>query len=184
MIIHKSHSKKELLEIVEYFHFPIDNSEEMNKDQLTSKMILVFNDIPEIIPDYDILLVNNKDELRRHLINKNQDKSLSIRERNKIMRKAKRIIAYCKNGYDITKSSFCSLNSLLDEANEVAENGNIPTCRRAIKLLNMDIKINYVINLKISKKIQRELDIKKQYEIMNGTSGLMIKREKVIVKFD
>ncbi len=184
MNIHKTHSRKELLEIIEFFHFPISDCEELNKENLILQMGSTFEQIPEIIPDYDIILVNNKEELKEYLENPNQDKTLSVNQRNKIMRKSKRIINYCKNGYDIIKSSFCSLNDLLDQANEVAEYGNIPTCRRAIKLLNMDIKIPYKIEMKMSKKVQRELDIKKQTALMYGTSGLVVKQGKVLVLFD
>ena len=184
MNIHKSHSKKELIEIADFFRFPIEDIEECTKPQLIIKMIEVWDDVPEIIPDYDILLVNNKDELKEYLENQNQDKALSVNQRNKIMRKSKRIINYCKGGYNLIKSSFCSMSDLLDQANDVAMHGNIPTCRRAIKLLNMDIKIPYKIEVKMSNKIKRELELKKQLSLMYGTNCLIVKKGKVMVVFE
>ena len=166
MIIHKSHSKKELIDIVEFFHFPIDEYEELNKENLIIQIIKTIDSIPEIIPDYDFLLVNNKEELKEYLQEANQDKTLSVKEKTKIMRKAKRIINYCKNGYDIYKSSFIDITELLDIANDVASHGNIPTCRRAIKMLNDDIKIPYTIETKMTKKCKRELEIKKTIKII------------------
>ena len=97
---------------------------------------------------------------------------------------SKRIINYCKGGYNLIKSSFCSMSDLLDQANDVAMHGNIPTCRRAIRLLNMDIKIPYTIEVKMSNKIKRELELKKQLSLMYGTQGLIVKKGKVIVEFD
>jgi hypothetical protein len=184
MHIHKSHSKKELIEIADFFRFPIDDLEELSKPDLIMKMKEAWDKVPEIIPDYDILLVNNKDELKEYLQNQNQDKALSVNQRNKIMRKSKRIINYCKGGYNLIKSSFCSMSDLLDQANDVAMHGNIPTCRRAIRLLNMDIKIPYTIEVKMSNKIKRELELKKQLSLMYGTQGLIVKKGKVIVEFD
>jgi len=183
MIIHKSHSKKELIDIVEFFHFPIEEYQELNKENLIIQIILTIDDIPEIIPDYDFLLINNRDELKQYLQEPNQDKTLSIKDKNKIMRKAKRIISYCKNGFDIYKSSFLNIAELLDIANDVAENGNIPTCRRAINLLNNDIKIPYNIELKMTKKCKRELEIKKQLKLMNS-GALQVKQGKFLVKFE
>ena len=184
MNIHKSHSKKELIEIADFFRFPIEDIEECTKPQLIIKMIEVWDDVPEIIPDYDILLVNNKDELKEYLVNQNQDKALSVNQRNKIMRKSKRIINYCKGGYNLIKSSFCSMSDLLDQANDVAMHGNIPTCRRAIRLLNMDVKIPYKIEIKMSNKIKRELELKKQLSLMYGNNCLIVKKGKVMVMFD
>ena len=72
MHIHKSHSKKELIEIADFFRFPIDDLEELSKPDLIMKMKEAWDKVPEIIPDYDILLVNNKDELKDYLQNQNQ----------------------------------------------------------------------------------------------------------------
>ena len=183
MMIHKTHSKKELIDIVEFFHIPIDEYDELNKENLIIEIIKNIDRIPEIIPDYDFLLINNKDELKKYLSEANQDKTLSVKEKTKIMRKAKRIINYCKNGYDIYKSSFIDITELLDVANDIAEHGNIPTCRRSINMLNDDIKIPYKIEIKMTKKCKRELEIKKQLKLMNG-GALQIKTGKYLINFD
>lgn len=183
MLIHKTHSKKELIDIVEFFNFPIEEYEELNKENLILGIIKTIDLIPEIIPDYDFLLINNKDELKEYLAEPNQDKTISVKEKTKVMRKAKRIINYCKNGYDIYKSSFIDITELLDNANYIAEHGNIPTCRRAIKMLNDDVKIPYNIELKMTKKCKRELEIKKQLKLMQ-TGALQIKKGRFTVRFD
>ena len=99
------------------------------------------------------------------------------------MRKAKKIISYCKNGYTLNKSNYSSMVDLLEVANEVADAGNIPTCRRAINLLNHDSKINYKIKINISKKTQREIDIKNQLKLLNSGS-LLVEHGKYIVDFN
>ena len=48
----------------------------------------------------------------------------------------------------------------------------------------MDIKIPYKIEVKMSNKIKRELELKKQLSLMYGTNCLIVKKGKVMVMFD
>ena len=53
MHIHKSHSKKELIEIADFFRFPIDDLEELSKPDLIMKMKEAWDKVAERIPDFD-----------------------------------------------------------------------------------------------------------------------------------
>ena len=64
MFIHKSHSKKDLVEVVELFNINIDKYDELNKTDLIMAIKQSWDSIGEIVPDYDILLVNNKEEYK------------------------------------------------------------------------------------------------------------------------
>ena len=125
-VIDKSHSKKDLKEIIEIFYF-----------------------------QYRPLFEEYED------MNKNQDKVLSIKEKNDIMKISKRIISFVKNGCSITSSSFKDAEDLDKACNTIREHGNIPTCRRAISLMNKTYSFHNKYKLNISKRVQRELTNKK-----------------------
>ena len=59
MFSHKSHSKKDLVEVVELFNIIIENYDELNKTELIMAIKQSWDSIGEIVPDYDILLVSN-----------------------------------------------------------------------------------------------------------------------------
>ena len=167
--IDKSHSKKDLKEIIEIFYFqyqPIfDEYEDMNKNQLVNAIINHLNNIENIVPDFDILLIKDKYELIEYLETPNQDKILSIKEKNNIMKLSKRIISFVKNGCSISASSFKDEEHLNKSCNVIKEHGNIPTCRRAISLMNKSFSFHNKYKLNISKRVQRELINKKDIKL-------------------
>lgn len=186
MLFHKSHSKKDLIEVIELFNLNIDNYDELNKKELIKEIELHINEIDHsFIPNYDILPLNNKEELIDYLAQPNENKMITIKDKNKLMLKAKKILCYCKNGYDLDRSFFNTLGHLLDEANDVARHGQIPTCRRAIRELNKDSKITHKIQIILPPKVKRELDIKLQTKlILGGSSSLKVESGKFIVVFE
>lgn len=164
-LIDKSHSKKDLKEIIEIFYFeyePVfEEYEDMNKNEIVKSLIDHINSIESIVPDFDILLIQDKYELIKYLETPNQDKVLSIKEKNDIMNTSKRIISFVKNGCSITASSFKDAEDLDTSCNVIREHGNIPTCRRAITLMNQTHSFHTKYKLTISKRVQRELTNKK-----------------------
>ena len=164
-VIDKSHSKKDLKEIIEIFYFQyrplFEEYEDMNKNQLVKAIITQLNNLETIVPDFDILLIKDKYELIKYLETPNQDKVLSIKEKNDIMKISKRIISFVKNGCSITSSSFKDAEDLDKACNTIREHGNIPTCRRAISLMNKTYSFHNKYKLNISKRVQRELTNKK-----------------------
>jgi hypothetical protein len=164
--IDKSHSKRDLKNIIDIFYFTLDKRfedyEDLNKNELTKLLIDYINEIESIKPDYDILMIKTKYELIDYLEKPNQDKSLSIREKNQIMRYAKLVISFVKNGCLISSSSFKDERDLDDKCNLIRQYGNIPTCRRAIRLMNETYSFHKKYKLVISNKVLRELNCKKK----------------------
>jgi hypothetical protein len=180
---HKSHSRRDLLEIVKLFKLPIEDAEDYNKKDLTEKMIDTLNRIDNIIPDEHFYGINNLNELKEHLIKPNQKKILSIKDKNEIMTTAKLIISFCKGGYCVQISYFDTMDDIYVEARRVSQFGDIPSVRRMCKLLNDNPHSNERIYPVISKKVQRELEIKKLTSKKVHTS-LHVKHGTVNVVFD
>lgn len=157
---HKSHSRRELIEIIKLFKLPIEDCEDYNKKDLTEKMIDTLNTIDNIIPDEHFYGINNLNELKEHLIKPNQKKILSIKDKNEIMITAKLIISFCKGGYCVEISYFDSMDEIYVEARRVSQFGDIPSVRRMCKLLNNNPHSNEMIYPVISKKVQRDLEVK------------------------
>ena len=95
----------------------------------------------------------------------------------------KKIIHYKRNGYCIALTDFTDIDEIYQKGILLANHGNIPTCRRAVTELNNDPKIRNKIDIKISPKVQKELQ---QKQIDKNNLGYNFKRERkyVCLTFD
>ena len=63
-----------------------------------------------------------------------------------------------KNSYYLTPYNYETFEDLLVEANHIAKYGDIPSCRRAINMLNNDPKLDHKIEIVISKRVKNEFE--------------------------
>jgi hypothetical protein len=184
-IIHKSHSKKDLLEYVKEFDICIGVSIKNNKYEVATTLwdMLSKTDYLFIDPD-NSLQIKDITELRKFLTSPNPKKTISIKEKNEEILRAKKIIHYCDNNFCIKNSLFTSRRILYEEAKLNSLHGDIPIVRKANrKLMNDPFKL-YTIECKISPLVQREIDIKKQLNIKTSNYECKIKFGSFIISFD
>tara|TARA_R110002110_G_scaffold109754_1_gene273656 strand:- start:147 stop:698 length:552 start_codon:yes stop_codon:yes gene_type:complete len=183
-MFHKSHSRKDIIDIVKIFKIPLEDPEDFNKKDLSNKLHTILYDVIDgIIPDEHYYGIKNLHDLKEYLIKPNQKKILSVKDKNEIMTTAKLIIQYCKGGYCTEISYFDSMENIYTEARRIAQFGDIPSVRRMCQLINNNPHSNERIFPIISKKIQRDLEIK---ELTSKTihHSLSIRIEKIILSFD
>ena len=138
MKIHQSHSKKDLIDYIYKNDINIIDPDKLNKKQL-------------------IIQLEQLDNIE-YLTQPNQLKNLSVKEKNIIMKKSKQIISLYKNGFIFHQYFYKNKDEVIKEAIEISEYGDIPSVRRAIKMVNNQFRIN--IKCKISEHIQESLDQK------------------------
>ena len=74
-MFHKSHSRKDLLDIIKLFKLPIEDAEDYNKKILSEKLFhVLYDEIDFIEPDNDYYGIQNLHELKEYLIKPNQKK--------------------------------------------------------------------------------------------------------------
>jgi predicted phosphoadenosine phosphosulfate sulfurtransferase len=159
MIIHKSHSKTDLIDYINDLGLPIVFSHQDNKRDIHEKYQEVFLKKFDFKPNF--YKIENLDGLKIYLENCNPKKTLSIKEKQNVMLICKHIINYCKNGYDLNLCKYESPKELQDDMDFIKQFGDIPSVRRCCKLMNNDY--HFVgINFKpyISPQTQKILDEK------------------------
>jgi hypothetical protein len=104
MIIDKSFSKTDLIDLINDLNLPIVHSHQDNKKDIQDK----FNEcitqkltIPE-----NFYNIKNKDDLINYIQNKNPKKTLTIKEKQDVMKICKKIIQYCKSNYDLDTTEY------------------------------------------------------------------------------
>jgi len=186
MLIHKSHSKTDLIDLINNLGLKIVFSHQDNKKDIQSKLLKIFEEKFEIKNNF--YKIENKDGLISYLTNVNPKKTLTIKEKNNVMMLCKHIIQYCKNNYDLGYTKYDNIKELQDDMDFIKQFGDIPSVRRCCRLMNGDSKFaGYKFIPFISPQAQKELDDKKVVKTKN-LNILKIRRstpeDPVIVYFD
>ena len=158
-IIHKSHSKNDLIDLINLLMLPVVFSHSDNKKTIHEKLDSLLKTNFEIKKNY--YNIENKDGLKVFLSNKNPKKNLTIKEKQEVMSIAKFIINYCKSGYNLDASiKYNSYQEIKDDMDYIKQFGDIPSVRRCCKLLSDDINMKEVFKPLISPQVQKELEDK------------------------
>jgi len=96
---------------------------------------------------------------------------------------AKLIIQYCKGGYVIDISYFDTMDQIYVEARRISQFGDIPSVRRMCYLLNQNPHSQERVYPVISKKVQKQLEIK-ALTSKKVHNVLTVKKGPVTVNFD
>ena len=183
MKIHTSHSRKELIQIIQQFNIDIPNCIDLPKKEIQVLLANKLLEIEEIDEEDEYFFVKDKNELIEYLSKPNQSKILTIKEKDNVMLTAKKIISYCKNTYFLTPYNYETFEDLLKEAEYIAKFGDIPSCRRAINMLNNDPKLDHNIDIVLSKRVKKDLQKKERLKL-NSIPKAVIKRGNFVVYFD
>ncbi len=174
MTIHKTHTRKDLIEVIDVFewHDVIENANDLNKDTLKGLIDLHLRTIDKIKPDKFYYDIDCLDDLREYLRNPSPKQVLSVKEKELIIDKSKKIINYCKVcGYCLNATTYDKMEDVLSDAQMVRKYCDIPTCRRAIKLLNNDTKLPHEIQPIITYRMQQRLNKKMKDGALAGMTS-------------
>ena len=101
---------------------------------------------------------------------------------NIIVDKSKKIIFYCKiTGYTLGCTTYSSYEEIAIDAHDIKKYGDIPTCRRALKLLKKDLNVDCPDPI-MTYRTQQRIDRKKR--LTEGSMAKMsIHKGDFLVKF-
>jgi hypothetical protein len=160
MIIHKSHSKTDLIQLINTLNLKVVFSHQDNKRDIQDKLLECLKHKVDI--KSNVYNIDNKDGLIQYLQKPNSKKTLTIKEKNDLMTLCKHIIQYCKTGYYLESTKYETLKDLQDDMDYIKQFGDIPSVRRCCKLMNEDPKFHDIkFKPLISPQVQKTLDEKK-----------------------
>ena len=164
MELSKSHSKMDLMELINTLELKVVFSHADNKKSIQDKLLELLQN-KELQKDFkvnNVYKIKSYKDLKYYLINKNPKKTLTIKEKNDLMTLCKHIIQYCKTGYYLEITKYETLKDLQDDMDYIKQFGDIPSVRRCCKLMNTDPKFHDIkFKPLISPQVQKTLDEKK-----------------------
>ena len=182
MIIHPSHSKKDLIELCDVFNIEILDIHDLSKMSLVLTISKILEKIDYIEPENDYYFIDTIEDLKRYLTEPNQAKNLSITEKERLIKISRDIISYCKSNYNLYPY-FKSEEHLILQARAIQPHCDISTCRRALNMLlndrSLPDKINPVLSNRIKKQIEKKELLKKE-----SSGKLKVRKGKFKISFD
>ena len=187
MIIHKTHSKTDLIDLINLINLPVVFSHQDNKKDIQDKINIILNEDIKFKKNY--FNIDNKTQLKEYLVNKNPKKNLTTKEKNNVMSIAKYIIQYAKSNYNLEGSKYETYKEIKDDIDYIKQFGDIPSVRRCCRLLNLDISFpNKNFKPLISPQVQDELNQKRIQKTIISNYKLTIRRatpeNPIIITFD
>jgi hypothetical protein len=188
-MIHTSHTKKDLYELIEtyqlYMRTPLADYKCLSKDILNERLWIVILKLRKI-PKCDTLhYFDSIADLRTYLIKPSPNRVVTGDDLLDVNHRTKNIIYYCKKcGYEIKLSNYDCIEDIFIDVNIIRLYGNIPSVRRAIKLINRDVKIKRTFECDMSNSMRRTLKIKEETKQQTSLLGLKKIHGKHLIVFD
>lgn len=179
MIIHKSHSKKDMIDL--FSQFDIELNKKLNKNDLIKEVKeKLKEDINFKDNDHNI---KDLSELINHLEKENKEGKIDSLEKDVVMDKAKNIIHFAKCQYNIEATKYNSIEEIFNDCIYISKYGFIPSVRRACRLHNDCVfkidHVNPVLPLKTQRKIAESKKRTKTY-----CYNVKMTHGKFIINFD
>lgn len=165
-MIHKSHSKNELVKIIEACEINIKNPRKYKKTDLSDLLDKELKLIDHIKPNEDLCIYNLTD-LRFYLSIINPKKRLSIKEKNNVILICKKIKHLSRNSFLLSETEYSNMEEVYNDARYICEYGDIPSVRKAIRDLNQYTLLKEPFIPKISDITKKELDMKEKLKKTN-----------------
>jgi hypothetical protein len=180
--IHKSHSRNDLIEIIEIFNLDITDYELLSKDGIRDNIMIALKSVSNVAPNCDFPIMD-LDTLCDFLEHPSPRKSISPEDKLEIMKKVKRIIHFVQLcSCDLNASHYKTLKAVRKDVNYIRKYGDFPSVRRALRLYN-EARLGTKIYPIVSLKIQRRLDIQDEIKQIKSP-GLKCEVKTVELVFD
>ncbi len=131
-MIHKTHTRKDVINIIETYNINIKSYDELSKPLLFQEVWSKVEKLNSIEPTDEI---DDIDHLKSYLTNVNQNR-IKITERDKYIDVAKSIIFYIKNDCLLSYTNYLSEDELVRDIKMICNYCKLPTCLRAINMIN------------------------------------------------
>ena len=159
MIIHKSHSKNELVHLINRYNININNPKQYRKVDLSALLVDRIKKLDCIEPVEDLPHLNLI-ELKLYLIKIHPNKILTIKEKHNVIYTCKKIKHFCRNGYNVSFTDYPTIDDVYNDAVYIKPYGDIPSVRKALIELNDNPHKPYCIDPVISPYCLRELEMR------------------------
>ena len=182
-MIHKSHSKQEMIDIINDLNISdIELSHSDTKSDTHTKILAYIDTHSEKYLD-NVYRINDTHDLLVYLTSKNPKKNLSVKEKSVVMGICKEITRFAKSNYIVENTRYGTMTELEDDMMYITQYGDLPSVRRAVKLMNENIQRTRHWTCVISPQMKKIIDEKESQKRIN-TYHATFRRGEFEITFD
>jgi hypothetical protein len=185
MLIHNSHTKETLIKIIRLLELDIKYSNQL-KDNLKEDLADYCDDNSNMIFKKNVFHFRNMKNLVDYLTipSTNVKNCLSVKEKEKLINTARRLINFVECGCDYDYSIFNNEEELHNNIIYVCKfGGSLSTCRRSIKTINETLPSHKHYEIDIDYETQLQLDQRDMKKFLK-TPQFQIKKKKISLSFN
>ena len=187
-MIHSTHSRKELIDIIEIYQLQENNDYLHNYDQMSKHILskLLWKSIQEmdtlIINDNDLFFFESLEHLKKFITSPTPNRQVRGKDILWLHEKIKNLNYYVNHcGYLVSQSNYDTLDDVIKDVNFVKQYGSLPAVRRVIRLINLDTKLTTTFECNLSQRQRKALELKEiikkqtqpQFKIKKGTHTII-----------
>tara|TARA_R110000787_G_scaffold120927_1_gene231795 strand:- start:437 stop:1009 length:573 start_codon:yes stop_codon:yes gene_type:complete len=188
MTIHSTHSRKELIDLIDIYKLHegndyLHNYEDMSKHILARLLWKTIQELHSLsIKDNDLFFFDSLDELKQFVSTPTPNMQIRGKDVLFLHEKIKNLNYYIKQcGYLVGQSNYNSLDDIILDAEFVRQHGSLPSVRRVIKLLNLDVKLTTTFECVMSQRQRKSLQIKEEIKKQTETRFKIKKGSHIII---
>ena len=188
-MIHSTHSRKELLDLIDIYELNKDNDflhnyQDMSKHVLSKLLWKTIQQMDSLsIKENDLFFFTDLDHLKKYICKPTPNKNIRGKDVLHLHEKIKDLNYYIKRcSYLISQSNYESIDDIIADANFVKQYGSLPAVRRVIALLNLDVKIKISFECDMTQRQRKALQIKEQIK-KQTTPGFKVNKGTYTIVF-
>ena len=190
MEIHTSHSRKDLIDLIDIYNLDENNNYLYNYLEMSKIVLskLLWKSIQQLdslsIKDNDLFFIKDLDHLKEYISSRSPNKSIRGKDVLHLYDKLKNLNFYVKKcGYNIHQSNYNCLNDIITDIDFVRQYGSLPAVRRVVKLINLDNQLKMSFECVMSQRQRKALELKEHIK-KQTTPQFKIKKGQHIVIFE
>ena len=157
-MIHTSHSKKDLIEVIERFQlYSIPNYTELRKNNLSKALWALLETNPTIQEDSDIFYVGDIHDLKDYLTKTSCKQITSNSVKYDVADRVKNLTYYVKGGFVFQGTNYRDIEGVMMDAEFVRHFGDLPSVRRVLGLLNSDVKTPVHLQPVMTRRVEQRV---------------------------
>lgn len=179
--IHKSHTRNDMISMIEHLPLPIMVAKSDMKDDLKKKFVQVIETektlhftslkYPEITNITELLCYLKLDNPRRRMTSKEKDNIIAL---------SKKIIHYCDMDYHLELSDYSDIQDITDDVNYIRQYGDLLSVRKACERYNLQ---GGIVRLEPILSVEKREQLKRKAEKKNIKNRIKFERKEVWVDF-
>lgn len=182
IVIHKTHTRNDLISMAEHLPLPITYSKNDMKDSLKKKIYEVVCDNKSLVfKSIKYPEITNITELICYLKLENPRRRMTSKEKDNIIALSKKIIHFCDLDYRIDYSEYNDIQEVIDDVNYIRQYGDLLSVRKACMRYNQQ---SGIVKLEPILSVEKQDSLRKKRLKKNIAHRIRFERKEVWIDFE